>query len=332
MSGSLCGKAKIWSRDDMPFNILVTGASGFVGTVLVPFLAAAGHHVRAASRNPSSAVAAERIESVVHPDLTAMREIDWDVLLAGIDIVVHLAGIAHYPVPEDLDYDLVNRGAAVTLAKACLRHSVRRLIFLSSIAAQTGSAADNIILTETSEPRPQTAYGRSKLAAELEIALLGAPFTILRPVIVYGPTASANIRILIRLAASPWPLPFGALSNRRSLLAVENLALAIAHCFDSSGTLNQTFIVADHDPITIADMFTVMREAMGRSPRLISVSPSAIKVLIAAAGREGLWERIGRELVVSPTKLENAGWRPQIETKEGLAATMKAFVCRRADF
>jgi nucleoside-diphosphate-sugar epimerase len=315
----------------MSFNILVTGASGFVGSVLVPFLAAAGHHVRAASRNPSSAVAGERIERVVCPDLAAMREIDWDVLLAGIHIVVHLAGIAHYPLPESVDYDQVNRGAAVTLAKACLRHSVRRLIFLSSIAAQTGAAADNI-LTEANEPRPETAYGRSKLAAELEIAHLGVPFTILRPVIVYGPTASANIRLLMRLAASPWPLPFGALGNRRSLLAVENLALAIMHCFDGPDTLNQTFIVADREPITITDMFIVMREAAGRSSRLISVSPSAIKALITAAGMGEFWQRIGRELVVSSAKLENAGWRPQIETKEGLGAMMKAFVRRPPDF
>jgi UDP-glucose 4-epimerase len=315
----------------MSFNILVTGASGFLGSVIVPFLAAAGHHVRAASRNPSSAVAGERIESVVCPNLAAMREIDWDVLLAGIDIVVHLAGIAHYPLPENVHYDRINREATVILAKACLRHSVKRLIFLSSIAAQTGSAADNV-LTEANEPRPETAYGRSKLEAELEIANLGVPLTILRPVVVYGPTASANVWLLMRLAASPWPLPFGAFRNRRSLLAVENLALAIAHCFDSPDTLNQTFIVADREPIAITDMFTVMRKAVGRPSRLISVSPSAIEVLITAAGRKELWQRIGRELVVSSAKLENAGWRPQIETKEGLRAAMKAFVRRRTDF
>jgi nucleoside-diphosphate-sugar epimerase len=313
----------------MSFRILVTGASGFIGSALVPSLAAAGHYVRAASRNPSSAVAGGGIECVGLPDLTG--GINWDVLLAGIDIVVHLAGIAHRQRHEIVDYDKVNREVTDGLAQACLRHRVKRLIFLSSIAAQTGSAADHI-LTEADEPRPLTAYGHSKLAAEVAIQQCGVPFTILRPVIVYGPRAAANIRLMTRIAASPWPLPFGAFRNRRSLVAIDNLIQAIAHCLDSPATLDQIFIVADSEPISLVDMLTVMREATGRSPRLVSVLPSAVKGLIMIARRGALWDRIGRELVVSTAKLQNTGWRPQTGTKEGLRAMMEVISLRSPDF
>lgn len=305
----------------MVFRILVTGSSGFIGAAAIAALAEAGHRVRAASRRPTKITDPERIDWVPLPDLE--NEIDWAPLLEGIDVVVHLAAIAHRNNANNGNYAKANRVATANLAKACGRHGIRRLIFMSSIGAQTGSAADHVV-TESDEPWPITAYDRAKLAAEEEVRRSGVPFTILRPVIIYGPGAKANIALILRIAALPLPLPFGAFRNQRSLLSIDNLVQAIIVCLDGPETLNQTFIVCDDEPITLADMLTTLREAAGRPPRLISVSPRAVRAIVIATGRQALWDRIGRELVASSANLQRAGWSPQVETKEGLRAMVRA--------
>ncbi|THD49792.1 MAG: NAD-dependent epimerase/dehydratase family protein [Bradyrhizobium sp.] len=303
----------------MSFRILVTGSSGFIGSAVSVALAAAGHSVRAASRRPYGRADHDHLEWVRLPNLE--DEVDWDPLVAGMDIVVHLAAIAHRSHADGLDYTKANRTATARLVQACRRQGIKRLIFMSSIGAQAGSAADHVV-TETDEPQPITAYDRAKLAAEEEIRLSGVPFTILRPVIVYGPGAKANIALIVRIAGLPLPLPFGAFKNRRSLLSIDNLIEAIILCLDGPATLNQTFIVCDREPITLAEMFVTLREAAGHSPRLVSIPPTAVKAMIVAAGRQPLWDRIGRELVASAEKLQKAGWSPKVETKAGLRAMM----------
>jgi nucleoside-diphosphate-sugar epimerase len=304
----------------MVLSILVTGSSGFIGSALTSALAEAGHRVRAASRKPDKVASPGLIEWVGLPDLAT--EVDWDPLIAGMDVVIHLAAIADQ---THIDNDLcarVNCAATASLAKACQRQKTRRLIFMSSIAAQAGSAADHVV-TETDQPLPVTPYGRAKLAAEQEIRNSGVPFTILRPVIVYGPGVKSNIALIKRIAALPLPLPFGAMTNRRSLLAIDNLLQAIMVCLASPETLNQTFIVCDPEPITLAEMFVAFREADGRSARLVAIPPLAIKAIITALGKKTLWDRIGRDLVASSAKLQKAGWFPQTSTKAGLRAMAK---------
>jgi nucleoside-diphosphate-sugar epimerase len=307
----------------MSFRILVTGSSGFIGSAVSSALAAAGHSVRAASRKPNRNASQDRLEWVELPDLE--NEVDWASLLEGMDIVVHLAAIAHRSHTDSGDYARANRVATASLAQACRHHAIKRLIFMSSIGAQAGSAADHVV-TELDEPWPITAYDRAKLAAEEEIRRSGVPFTILRPVIVYGPGAKANIALIMRIAALPLPLPFGAFTNQRSLLSIENLIQAITLCLDRPETLNQTFIVCDREPITLAEMLATMREAAGRPPRLIPVPPLAVRAMVIAAGRHALWDRIGRELVASSASLQKAGWSPQVETKAGLRAMVRATI------
>src|SRR5947207_1450864 len=255
----------------MPFRILVTGSSGFVGSAVSVALIRAGHVVRKASRQSDNTPDPAPMEWVQLPDLQG--EIDWDPIVAGVDVVVHLAAIAHRSDVDSEDYARANRLATASLARACQRHNIKRLIFMSSIGAQAGSAADHVV-TEADEPSPVTAYDRAKLAAEDEIRNSGVPFTILRPVIVYGPGAKANIALMIRIAALPVPLPFGAFHNRRSLVSIDNLAQAVVFCVDSSTTENQTFIVADREPITFAEMLAALRQAQGRSPGLVPIPPS----------------------------------------------------------
>jgi UDP-glucose 4-epimerase len=301
----------------MPFRILVTGASGFIGSALVSALVASGHNVRAASRRRTVLIR-DNVEWAQLPDLES--GVDWNSLVAGMDIVVHLAAIAHRNRGDSVEK--VNRIATADLAQACRHQNTKRLIFMSSIGAQTGSAADHVV-TELDQPRPVTAYDRAKLAAEEEIRAAGVAFTILRPVIVYGPGAKANIALIMRLAASPLPLPFGAFKNRRSLLAIDNLVQAVLFCLDGSPALNQTFIICDPEPITLAEMLATLRQAAGHSPRLLSVPPAAVKAIIVAAGQRQLWDRIGRDLVASSDKLRKAGWFPQIETRVGLRAAVE---------
>lgn len=302
----------------MPFRILVTGSSGFIGGAVCSALSSAGHHVRAASRKPGRA--GNNLEWVKLPDLET--QVDWHPLLEGIDIVVHLAAIAHRSRVDSGNYTRANRVATKGLAEACRDHTVKRLIFMSSIGAQAGSAADSVV-TENDKACPATAYDRAKLEAEEEIKRSGVPYTILRPVIVYGPGAKANIALIVRIAALPIPLPFGAFRNRRSLLSIRNLSEAVLFCLSGSATLDQTFIVSDPEPITIAEIFSALREGMGRSPGLVSIPPRALKAMVIATGRRSLWDRIGRELVASSACLQKAGWSPRVETKAGLRAIVE---------
>jgi len=302
-------------------RILVTGASGFVGQALVNDMAAQGHRVRAAMRQPAD-IFPRRVEVVAVSDLA--RPLEWRPLLADIEVVVHLAGIAHArpDVAEEL-YDRVNRAATAALAAAAAKSRIQRLLFLSSIRAQTGAAADHV-LTESDPPRPADAYGRSKLAAEEAIRAAGLPFTILRPALIYGPGVKGNLSSLMNVARSPWPLPFGAMCNRRSLLGRRNLIAAIHHVLNTPATINETYVVADPGPLTLADIVAALRAAQGRRPGLVPVPPLLLGRLLSALGRAHLWARLGGDSIVDPAKLLATGWRPATDTRTGLAEMVQA--------
>jgi UDP-glucose 4-epimerase len=302
-------------------RILVTGASGFVGRALVNELASQGHSVRAAMRQPAD-VFARSVEVVAVSDLT--RPVEWRALLKDVGTVVHLAGVAHASadVAESV-YDRVNRLATAELAAAAHAAGIRRLVFVSSIRAQTGPAAHQVVC-ETDPPHPTDAYGRSKLAAEDAVRAANVPFTILRPVLVYGAGAKGNLARLLELARSPWPLPFGLFRQRRSLLARQNLMGAIRFVLDSPQALGETYIVADPLPVTLGEIIAAMRAGNGRSPQLLPIPPALIGLVLKAVGRIDEWERLGGSLIADPAKLLQAGWQPSIETSAGLAAMARS--------
>ena len=302
-------------------RVLITGASGFVGRALTPALSNAGYAVRAAARDPST-IPSTVIHALPLPDLA--RPVDWRPLLADVDAVIHLAGLAHVSkdIPDER-YDAINRIATKSLAlAAAMTPHIKRLIFVSSIRAQTGPSSDHV-LTEDDVAAPTDAYGRSKLAAEAFVRGYGVPATILRPVVIYGPEARANVAQLMKIAALPFPLPFGAFRNKRSMLALANMVSAIQFVLEHDKTVGQTYVVADQTPVSLADMIALMRKASNRTPRLISVPPDWIGRALRASGQPDIWERIGSSLVADAAKLRAAGWHPAVDTPEALAAMVR---------
>jgi nucleoside-diphosphate-sugar epimerase len=285
-------------------TVLVTGADGFIGSHVVPHLAAWGYRVIAAARTPV-AFDGPNIVAARLPDLSA--PFDWDPLVEGCDAVVHLAGIAHRHAHER-QYDRVNRQATEALAQAAFRRGIH-LVFVSSIAAQSGSFSDQE-LTEEDPPTPNNSYGRSKLAAEEAVRASGVSFTILRPVVIYGGGEKGNFALVHKIASLPLPLPFGALTARRSVLSVENFNSAVETVLANPRSRGETLIVSDPVPITVAEVIARHRASLNRPAWLVPIPERWLELSLRLMGQNAAWQGIGCPLVARPRKLLALGWEP----------------------
>ena len=300
--------------------LALTGATGFIGQYLLREMPKRGYRVRALLRRPASTPV--DVSSAVIGDLA--RPQNMSAALEGVDAVVHSAGLAHAMsgVPED-DYRLLNTEATIRLARAARRAGAKRFVFLSSIRAQCGPTADTVV-TEAIEPRPTDAYGRSKLAAERGLAELDLDWVSLRAVLIYGPGVKGNMAQLIKLARSPFPMPFASLTARRSLLAVENLSAAIETVLATPGTLRRVFVAADPQALTVAEMIAALRSGLGRRPNVFPLPPALLEILLRSAGREEIYQRLSGPLIADAAALTSLGWAPPLATPAGLAKLMRA--------
>jgi nucleoside-diphosphate-sugar epimerase len=301
-------------------RLALTGGTGFIGQHLLRALTRRGYQVRVLLRRPTMLPA--DCTSAVIGDIA--RPQNMAQALADVDAIIHSAGlsVAASGRPED-DYRVLNVEATIGLARAAQRAGVRRFVFISSIRAQAG-ASDARVLTEEMEPRPTDAFGRSKLAAEQTLSDVGIDWVALRLATVYGPGVTGNMARLIRLARSPWPLPFGALTARRSLLSLDNLADAIDCVLKAEEPLRRVLIAADAQPLTLGEMVAAMRRGLNRRPGLVPVPSSLLAATLRASGRAEAYERIGEPLVVDPAVLLRLGWTPPVATEAGLEQLMRS--------
>jgi nucleoside-diphosphate-sugar epimerase len=299
--------------------IALTGATGFIGQFLLTELPRRGYRIRVLLRRPSDMQV--QGSSAVIGDLS--RPQNMGAALRDVDAVVHSAGLSGEMtgIPED-DYRSLNTDATVNLANAARKAGVKRFVFLSSIRAQCGPSAPQV-LTEETPPHPTDAYGRSKLAAERALAELDIDWVALRLVLVYGPGVKGNMAQLMRLARLPYPLPLAGLDAQRSLLSLHNLADAIHAVLVAPEPLRRTLIVADDAPVSVAQMIGAMRRGLGRSPLLFGVPAPLLRSSLRLVGRDELYERLTRSLVVDCSALRRIGWRPSVETPAALAELVR---------
>lgn len=307
-------------------RILVTGASGFVGTALCRELLSRGHAVDATARRAiPQGEGLSGLRRIAVPDIAA--EFDRRALLDGMDAVVHLAAIAHRRGVPDAELERVNVDATARLAEAAAGR-VRRFVFLSSIKVH-GEDSSTGMYEETGVLRPEDAYGRSKLHAEQALIEIAArsrmELVLIRPPMVYGPGVKANFLRLLRWVASGLPLPLASLRNRRSLVYLGNLVDVVAHCA-AHPSANGPFLVSDQEIVSTPELILRIGWALGRPARLVPAPPAVLRAIGTITGRLDEIRRLTGNLVADTSRARRVlDWRPRYTLDDGLAETARWF-------
>lgn len=313
-------------------KILVTGATGFVGTVLVNLLkqqghqlVLVGHHLKAESK--------EKIHAV-----NLAHHVDWQPLLQGCDAIVHLAARVHEMKESAKDaaeqYMKVNVEATRNLAEQAAITGVKRFIYLSSLKVNGENSRVGLPFNESDQPNPEGPYAQSKYLAEQALNDLAKKtaieVTIVRPPLVYGPNVRANFETLLSIIHRKLPLPFASIVNQRSYVYVGNLAHFIVTCLTHTKAANQCFLISDAYDLSTPQLIKQCAIALGVQANLFFFPQRLLYILSTLFGKKTIYQRLCGDLTVDVTKAkELLCWSPPFSVEDGLQETAKAFRHRK---
>lgn len=300
--------------------VAMTGATGFVGAETLRQLVAAGVSVRALARRPQSAMSGVEWVAGALDDAAAL-----DALVAGADVVLHIAGVVN--APHRAGFEAGNGTGTAHVVAAMKRAGVERLVHVSSLAARERALSD---------------YCWSKALAEDHVRASGLAWTMVRPPAVYGP-GDTEFRELFHAAhAGLFPVPP---AGRASIIHVEDLAaLLVALCADAGAAHDgAVYEVSDGTPggLSHPELAAAFGRALGRRVRAL---PLPQWVLMSFAAMDGLArgprakltpDRVRymchRDWVADPAKAPpTVLWQPRISTEVGLKRAALAYLASRA--
>jgi UDP-glucose 4-epimerase len=310
--------------------ILITGASGFLGTYLIDYL----------NFNDIPCVPVFRSKYMDGFDKGAIyinsidSKTNWEGKLDNIDIIIHCAAVVHQKLDaskESLEkYREVNVKGTLNLALNAAKSGVKKFIYISSISVNGEQTMCNEKFTHNDKPRPETLYAISKAEAEKELFSLGLKnkmdITVIRSPLIYGPGVKSNFLFLQKLASRSFPMPFSKINiKKRSLVFIGNIASLIKECIFNDNASNKIFLVSDDEDLTLAELIQRLSIAQGQRGRSIPISTRVLAFLFMLIGKKIAFEKISSalELDIKYT-CDTLNWRPPYTVHEGMFFSTKS--------
>lgn len=306
-------------------KVFITGANGFIGKSLCSKLKNTNFEVSAAVRSLTSLSNHNNINYLSVGDITLKK--DWKDLLLGHDCVIHCAGKAHQIDKNQnnslKNYRLINFETTKKIAKHCADVGVKRLIFLSSVGVLGNNTNNRKPFSNFDKPNPIESYAISKFEAEQALFEIsdntGLEIVVIRPPLVYGPSAPGNLARLIKLVKTGLPLPFGLVNNQRSLIGIENLVDIIIRCIDHLDAKGKTFLVSDGADLSTPNLIKLIGSSIGKTPRFFPMPVSILQLLTKIIGKQRDLDRLIGSLRIDDNNTRKIlEWKPAVSIKEGI--------------
>lgn len=311
-------------------KILVTGASGFIGSAVCQTLMNSKKSVRAIVRLPNTRTSKSDIEYISVGDMRFIK--NWKEILTDVDCVIHCAGRAHVIKEKEKNplkiFREINVEVTRRLAESCIESGVRRFIFLSSIGVNGNNTNGREPFSNKDDPNPKEDYAISKFEAEKVLLNLSKQSNlqtvIIRPPLVYGPNAKGNFFRLLKLIDLNIPLPFSSIKNNRSMIGLDNLVDVILKCIEYPVVKSDIFLVSDGEDISTPNLIKLMALSMNKRVTLFYIPMFVIRILCSVIGRTKELNQLAGflEIDISYTK-KKLNWTPSISLNESMSRIVK---------
>ncbi len=312
-------------------TVLVTGATGFVGSALITRLLRENVRLTAAVLDEEDARRLPtEVERVIVQPLSELS--DYSKALQHVDIVIHLAARVHIMQDSAVDplqeFRRVNLHGTERLARQAAQAGVKRFVFISTIKVH--GEETTAPYREDSPLTPLDPYGISKAEAETMLrhiaAETGLDVVIVRPPLAYGPGVKANFLSLLKFVNTGIPMPLASINNRRSMIYVGNLVDALTTCAVHPTASGQTYLISDGEDISTLKLIRRVAAALERPVRLLPFPPSLLRLAGRLVGKSAEVNRLLGSLTVDTSKIRRElDWKPPYTMEQGLKETVEWF-------
>ena len=313
-------------------KILLTGVTGFVGRALVNDMLRLELTVVAAVRSLSADLPGDVRQHVVGDFLL---NTEWLSALNDIDVVIHTAARVHIMNDQVTDplseFRKVNVAGTLNLARQAAEAGVTRFIFISSIKVNGEMTNEGFPFRPDDNINVTDPYGLSKYEAEQGLLALAKntsmEVVIIRPPLIYGPGVKANFLTMMGWVKKGVPLPFAAIHNKKSFIAIDNLVSFIIHCVDHPKAANEVFLISDGEDISTTELLQKVAKAFSKKAMLFPLPVRLMTFVAKLVGKEDVANRLFASLQVDSSKARDLlGWKPVITMDAELKKTTEAFL------